>query len=235
MIEAEWHDYHSQADFAAAVAERVGEVIANACDARGEALIAIPGGRSPVPTFERLGDSAIDWSRVTIVPTDDRLVSTMSPFSNFALIARHFQPKGALIVPMVGDRVTDYAGAGILANARLSDLRWPPDLVWLGVGTDGHTASIFPGPDYEDALDGPPARRALGVLPDPLPPEAPVARVTLTGPAIASARSLLLTLTGLEKRAVLKRALEQGSCSRTPIGRVLADAKTPIDIRWCES
>jgi 6-phosphogluconolactonase len=235
MIEAEWHDYHSQADFAAAVAERVGEVIANACDARGEALIAIPGGRSPVPTFERLGDSAIDWSRVTIVPTDDRLVSTMSPFSNFALIARHFQPKGALIVPMVGDRVTDYADAGILANARLSDLRWPPDLVWLGVGTDGHTASIFPGPDYEDALDGPPARRALGVLPDPLPPEAPVARVTLTGPAIASARSLLLTLTGLEKRAVLKRALEQGSCSRTPIGRVLADAKTPIDIRWCES
>jgi 6-phosphogluconolactonase len=235
MIEAEWHDYHSQADFAAAVAERVGEVIADACDARGEALIAIPGGRSPIPAFERLSDSAIDWSRVTIVPTDDRLVSAMSPLSNFALIARHFQPKGAQIVPMVGDRVTDYADAGILANARLSDLRWPPDLVWLGVGTDGHTASIFPGPDYEDALDGPPARRALGVLPDPLPPEAPVARVTLTGPAIASARSLLLTLTGLEKRAVLKRALEQGSCSRTPIGRVLADAKTPIDIRWCES
>jgi 6-phosphogluconolactonase len=235
MIEAEWHDYHSQADFAAAVAERVGEIIADACDARGEALIAIPGGRSPVPAFERLGDSAIDWSRVTIVPTDDRLVSAMSPLSNFALIARHFQPKGAQIVSMVGDRVADYADAGMLANARLSDLRWPLDLVWLGVGADGHTASIFPGPDYEDALDGPPARRALGVLPNPLPPEAPVARVTLSGPAITSARSILLTLTGAEKRAVLERALEQGSRSRAPIGRVLADAKTPIDIRWCES
>jgi 6-phosphogluconolactonase len=235
MIETEWHHYRSQSDFAAAVAERVGEVINGACEARGEALIAIPGGRSPIPAFERLGDSAIDWNRVTIVPTDDRLVSAMSPLSNFALIARHFQPKGAKIVPMVGDQVTDYADAGVLANARLSDLRWPPDLVWLGVGADGHTASIFPGPDYEDALDGPPARRALGVLPDPLPPEAPVARITLTGPAIASARSILLTLSGPEKRAMLQHALDEGSRSRTPIGRVLADAKSPIDILWCES
>jgi 6-phosphogluconolactonase len=235
MIEAEWHDYHSPTDFAAAVADRVGEVIADACDARGEALIAIPGGRSPVPAFERLADAAINWGRVTIVPTDDRLVSATSPLSNFALIARYFLPKGAQIVPMVGDETADYEGAGALANVRLSDLRWPPDLVWLGVGEDGHTASIFPGPDYEDALDGPAARRALGLLPDPLPPEAPVARVTLSGPAITSARSILLTLTGPAKRAVLEHALEQGSRSCTPIGRVLADAKTPIDIRWCAS
>jgi 6-phosphogluconolactonase len=235
MIEAEWRDYHNNADFAAAVAERVAGVIADACEMRGEAFIAVPGGRSPIPAFERLGDSTVDWSRVTIVPTDDRLVSALSPLSNFALIARHFLAKGAQIVPMVGDQVTDYADAGVLANARLSDLRWPPDLVWLGVGEDGHTASIFPGPDYEDALDGPPARKALGVMPDPLPTEAPVARVTLSGPAITSARSILLTLTGPDKRAVLERALEQGARSRTPIGRVLAEAKTPIDIRWCES
>ena len=235
MIEAEWHDYHSRDAFAAAVAERVGEVIADSCDARGEAFIAVPGGKSPIPTFERLGDSSIDWNRVTIVPTDDRLVSATSPLSNFALIARHFLPKGAQIVPMVSDEATDYSNAGVLANARLSDLRWPPDLVWLGVGADGHTASIFPGPDLEDALDGPPARRALGLMPDPLPPEAPVARVTLSGPAILSARSILLTLSGPEKRAVLQRALEQGSRSHTPVGRVLADARTPIDIRWYDS
>jgi 6-phosphogluconolactonase len=235
MIEAEWHHYHNRIDFAAAVADRVGEVIADACETRGEAFIAVPGGRSPVPAFERLGGSSVDWGRVIIVPTDDRLVPTTDPLSNFALIARHFLPKGAHIVPMVGDEVTDYAEAGVLANARLSDLRWPPDLVWLGVGADGHTASIFPGPDYEDALDGSPARRALGVIPHPLPPEAPVARVTLSGPAIVSARSILLTLTGPEKRAVLERALDEGPRSRTPIGRVLAEIKVPIDIRWCES
>lgn len=89
MIEAEWHDYHNNADFAAAVAERVAGVIADACEMRGEAFIAVPGGRSPIPAFERLGDSTVDWSRVMIVPTDDRLVSALSPLSNFALIARH--------------------------------------------------------------------------------------------------------------------------------------------------
>jgi len=235
MIEAKWHDYEHHDVLAAAVAERVGDVIADACEARGEAFIALPGGTSPIPSFERLAASSIDWSRVTIVPTDDRLVSATSPLSNFALIARHFAPKGAQVVPMVADEAADYRSAGVSANARLSDLRWPPDLVWLGVGADGHTASIFPGPDFEEALDGPPARRALGLMPDPLPPEAPVARVTLTAPAIVSAQALLVTLSGPKKRAVVEHALEDGPLSRMPIGRVLADAKAPIDIRWSKS
>jgi 6-phosphogluconolactonase len=235
MTEAKWHDYGSQDDLAEAVVERITKVIADACDARDEAFIALPGGKTPVPVFERLAGSPIDWSRVTIVPTDDRLVSATSPLSNFALIARHFLPKGAQVVPLVAEGAADYRSAGVSANARLSDLRWPPDLVWLGVGTDGHTASIFPGPDFAEALDGPPARRALGLMPDPLPPEAPVARVTLTGPAILSGHSLLLTLSGPKKRAVVEHALEQGPLSLTPIGRVLADAKAPIDIRWSQS
>ncbi len=102
----------------------------------------------------------------------------------------------------------------------------------LGVGADGHTASIFPGPDLEDALNGAPIRRAVGVLPDPTPVEAPVARITLSRAAILSARTLLLTFSGAEKRAVVERALRAGTYSRTPIGRVLSGVKGPIDIRW---
>jgi 6-phosphogluconolactonase len=72
-------------------------------------------------------------------------------------------------------------------------------------------------------------------MPDPLPAEAPVARVTLSGAAILSARAILVVISGAQKRAVVERALRAGRFSRTPIGRVLANAKTPIEIHWSET
>jgi 6-phosphogluconolactonase len=232
MIEAEWWNYDTAAEMAGAVAGDVRFVIESALDARGEALVALPGGRSPVPAFERLAAAKINWIRVTIIPTDDRLVPATDPLSNLAMIARHFLPKGARVLPIVVEGATDYHAAGKVADAQLADLKWPPDLVWLGVGADGHTASIFPGPDLENALDGPETRRAVGLMPDPLPAEAPVARVTLSRAAILSARALLLAFSGPEKRAVVERAIKDGPLSRTPIGRVLANAEGSINIHW---
>jgi len=100
------------------------------------------------------------------------------------------------------------------------------------MGADGHTASIFPGPDLDEALSGPRERRALGVMPEPLPPEAPVARVTLSLAAIVAARALMVAITGQEKRDVLERAVSEGAGSTLPIGRVLAEAELPVDIHW---
>ncbi|HZJ11101.1 MAG TPA: 6-phosphogluconolactonase [Methyloceanibacter sp.] len=232
MIEAEWHDYDSGAEMAAAVAEHVGRVIDHALDTRGEALVALPGGKSPIPVFECLAAAKIDWSRVTIIPTDDRLVPDTDPLSNFAMIARHFLPKGAQVLPIVVEGAADYRTAGNSADAQLAGLKWPPDLVWLGVGPDGHTASIFPGPDLEEALDGPKTRRIVGLMPDPLPAEAPVARVTLSRAAILSARAILLAFSGADKRAVVERAIKDGALSSTPIGLVLAETENPIAIHW---
>jgi 6-phosphogluconolactonase len=232
MIEAEWLDHETTARMADAVVADVGFVIATALESRGEALVALPGGKSPGPILERLAAATIDWHDVTIIPTDDRLVAADSPLSNVAMIARCFEPKGARVLPLTVSGEGDYRTAGKIADAQLSGLNWPLDLVWLGVGLDGHTASIFPGPDLEDALDGPPARKAVGVMPDPLPAEAPVARVTLSRAGIVSSRVVLLTCSGAEKRAVVERALEDGALSATPIGRVLAAAESPIYIHW---
>lgn len=234
MIEAEWWDYDDAAELADAVAGDVGFIIESALDARGQALIALPGGKTPAPIFEKLAKAKIDWKRVTIIPTDDRLVAMTDPLSNAALIAKAFLPRGARVLPITTDKAADHRMAGKAADARLQELHWPPDLVWLGVGADGHTASIFPGPDLDEALNGPKARRAVGVLPDPLPADAPVARVTLTKAAILSARTLMLVLTGAEKKALLERAIKDGASSTLPVGRVLADAEQAIDIHWSE-
>ena len=232
MIEAEWWEYDSLDELADAVAGDVGFIVDSAVDARGASLIAVPGGRTGPAIFPKLAAQKLQWKRVTIVPTDDRLAPMDSELSNVREIAKTFLPIGARVVP-IATEIADYKLAGNSADARLQDLSWPPDLVWLGMGADGHTASIFPGPDLQAALDAPKARRAIGVMPEPLPPEAPVARVTLTRAAILSARTILVTVTGQQKRDLLEQAIADGHSSRLPIGRVLAEAEQPIDIHWC--
>ena len=233
MIEAEWWDYDSLDEMAEAVAGDVGFIIDSAVEARGDALIAVPGGKTGPAILARLAAKKLPWKRVTIIPTDDRLVAVDSDLANVRELARMFLPLGARVVPLTSAAAADYRAAGQAADARLQDLSWPPDLVWLGMGKDGHTASIFAGPDLAGALDAPKARRAIGVMPDPLPEEAPVARVTLTRAAILSARTVLISITGDAKRALLERAIADGHSSPLPIGRVLAEAEQPIDIHWC--
>ena len=227
--EIEWWDFDAAEDLIDAVVGDVSFIIESALDARGQALVAFPGGSTPKPILEKLAQANIRWKSVTIIPTDDRLVPVDNALSNVAMIAKIFIPKGARVLPITSD-AADYKLAGGAANARLADLHWPPDLVWLGMGTDGHTASIFPGPDLEIALEGGKDVRAVGVAPDPLPPEAPVNRVTLTASAISTARTAILVINGAEKRAVLEAAIEQGSKSAYPVGRVLDKIAVPVDI-----
>ncbi|WP_324809061.1 6-phosphogluconolactonase [Sphingomonas sp. LY29] len=231
MIEAEWWDYDSAEEMADAVAGDIGFIVESAIDARNSALLALPGGKTPLPVYSRLAAADLPWKRVTIIPGDERLVPMDNELSNVRALAKAFLPSGARVVPITAD-IADYKLAGNSADARLQDLPWPPDLVWLGMGKDGHTASIFAGPDLDDALNAPKARRAVGVMPDPMPAEAPVARVTLTRAAILSARTILITVSGQDKRDLLEQAIADGHSSKLPIGRVLAEAEQPIDIHW---
>jgi 6-phosphogluconolactonase len=232
MIEAEWWEYDSLDELADAAAGDVGFIVESAIEARNASLIAVSGGKTAPAIFPKVAAQKLQWKRVTIIPTDERLVPMDSDLSNVREIARAFLSLGARVVPIAAE-IADYRLAGNSADARLQDLSWPPDLVWLGMGADGHTASIFPGPDFQAALDAPKARRAIGVMPDPLPVEAPVARVTLTRSAILSARTILITITGQAKRALLEQAIADGQSSKLPIGRVLAEVEQPIDIHWC--
>lgn len=227
MIEAEWWDYESPDEMAEAVAGDVGFILESALDARAAALVALPGDPTARAIFPRLAEATLQWKQVMVIPTDDVLVGVDNERSQARALAQAFLPRGARVVPIVTP-LDDYRLAGNSADARLQDLPWPPDLVWLGVGKDGSTAGIATGPDLQDALEAPKARRAVGVKPDGGEP-----RVTLTRASILSARTILITLQGQDKRDMLEGAIADGQSSKLPIGRVLAEAEQPIDIHWC--
>ena len=234
MEEVEWWEFDNAAELAEQVAGDIGFVIESAVQAHGGARIALPGGRTPdILAKALLANRTIDWAKVTLVPTDDRLVPLDDELSNYAKFERLFGSSGAEIISLVDEAALDnYREAGRLADSRLAMFRWTLDLVCLGMGADGHTASIVPGPDFDRAVAGPKERRAVGVRPDPMPPEAPVERVTLTAATLSSARAVMVVITGGEKRQMLETALKEGPLSSVPIGRVLADLETAIDIYW---
>jgi len=227
MIEAEWWDYDSEQEWAAAVAGDIGFIIESAVDARDASLIALPGGKALAPVFGLLAKQKLPWKKVTIIPTDDRLVAVDDERSKIRELARAFLPLGARVLPVVSAATDDYQMAGNAADARLRDLPWPPDLVLLGMGEDGGTAGLAAGPDLQAALDAPKARRAIGLRPETGEP-----RVTLTRAAILSARTIVVALTGQAKRDLLEGAIADGQSSKLPIGRVFAEVDQPVDIHW---
>jgi 6-phosphogluconolactonase len=152
----------------------------------GNVAIALPGGSTPFPILAELIKRDLDWARVAVLPTDDRLVPEDHPASNTGKLRGLLEDAGAQV-------------------QSLETLAQAPHfaLVWLGMGTDGHIASLFPNTDPQ--ADDPDQIRRL--TPDPLPPEAPFDRITLTIPALLDCDELLFVIRGEEKRALFESAL----------------------------
>jgi len=171
----------------------------------GPVALAVPGGSTPFPIMALLVQRALAWDRLHIWPTDDRCVAVDHPASNTGKLQALFEPLGAHVMPLEqAEEVPHFA------------------LVWLGMGGDGHIASLFPNTD--PSAGDPLAIRRL--TPDPLPPEAPFDRITLTIPALLAADQMLLVIRGADKRAVLDAALS--GASDLPVARLLAAALLPV-------
>lgn len=171
----------------------------------GEVAICLPGGSTPFPILAELVRRPLDWSQIVVWPGDDRVVPLDHPASNAGRMATLFEPVGARVVP-------------------LADHAEPPRfaLTWLGMGGDGHIASLFPNTDPR-ADDPLPLRR---LIPDPLPPEAPFARLSLTIPALLACDDLVFVMRGEDKRALFEQA-SRGE-NDLPIARLLAAATMPV-------
>ena len=189
---------------AEAVAARVAGVLA----LPGAKRLAVPGGSTPRRVFAHLAKA--HWRGASVVLTDERQVAHDHPASNFGQLSAALDGTGANLVELHdGDPVE------------------PFDLVWLGMGADGHVASLFPRMAAGERT-GP---HVIATVPEPLPPEAPFARLSLNLEALVATEALILAIAGADKRAVLERALA-GAGENLPIAHLLHAAQCPVEIYW---
>ena len=221
----EWWDFEDQGEMVDAIAGDIQFIIESALDARGDALLALPASDEAMPVLEALAAKDIKWKYVTIIPTHDYLVPVDDPRSAVKKLATLFLTRGARVLPLAPDH-DDYQLAGSAADARLQDMKWPPDLIWLGMGADGSTAGIVESGDMEEALDGAGEKRAVGLMPD----DGDEPLVTITKPAICEARTVIVLLKGAASQMMLESEIERGATSMAAIGRVFADLSVPVDI-----
>lgn len=218
---------------AAALAERIAAQLREALDQRDSAVLAVSGGSTPKELFARLSREPLDWARVQITLVDERWVPDTDERSNARLVQSLLlqnAASAARFVPLYTGAATPEDGLAEV-NARIDALPAPFDVVILGMGDDGHTASFFPGGDHlAEALD-------LDGQMKVLPMRAPGAgepRITLSLPAVLDTRALYLLVTGATKRDLLADArLGLGAAQHYPVRAVLTQSRTPVAVYWC--
>ena len=212
---------------AQALADTIARALAAALQVREHASLVVSGGRSPIEFLHCLRDAALDWSRVWISLADERWLPDSDPNSNAGLVQQHLLQDAAAaahFVPLWNGAATP-AAAIVERSVALTSLPRPFDAVVLGMGEDGHTASLFPGATgLAAALD--PAGTALLAAIDPL--TAPHPRLSLTIAALLDSRHIHLPLAGATKRAVYTRALADCDPLRLPVAAVLCQSAVPV-------
>jgi len=228
------HAFPSSAELAEVLADYVAKALASRITTHGAATLAVSGGATPVKFFEALAAQKLNWFAVTITLVDDRWVPESSPRSNGALVRTHLlqgPAAAATFLPLVTHATTPEAGLPA-ANAAIASLR-PLTVAILGMGTDGHTASFFPGGDTLTQCLAPTHGQSVETIRAETAGEP---RITLTLPVLLEAGHVALHIEGAAKRQVLEAALRPGPVEDMPIRAILrrdpAAGDPPPDIFW---
>ncbi len=230
------HDHASNDVLVAHLVDIFAEACNNATRQRASTWLALAGGRTPLPIYAALAAS-LPSAALTIIPTDERCVPHAHPASNAMALRSAFAGHQGIVVNPLTREDGEVQASIKQARAMLALNPQPFDAVLLGMGADGHFASLFPGADnlaeglaLDSQLD------AIATLPDPLPPEAPFTRISLTLPRLLHAREIHLVVTGEEKRRVLRQAQHQDCSSGYPVASLLHARnpylQVPVQIHW---
>jgi 6-phosphogluconolactonase len=216
---------------AAALADAIAVRLSAAIALRGRALLAASGGESPRALYSLLAHKSLDWHAVTVTLVDERWVAFDHPDSNARMVRDNLlvgaAAAAAFLVP--DSTAASARGAAMNWEQSLRELGLPFDVVLLGLGVDGHTASWFPGakelPQLLDttqpalcaAVSGPPGDQQ---------------RITLTLRALQSAGILLLQFSGAAKMAAYRAAQAPGPIALLPVRAVMRQTAVPLEV-WC--
>jgi len=214
-----------------ALADQIAASLKTAIAARGLASLVVSGGKSPIKLFEMLRIQELDWSRVCIALADERWVDPSDPASNEKLVRDVLLQESAAAARFLGLKngaPTPDMGA-VSAWETFARVPRPFDAVVLGMGDDGHTASLFPGsPNLLSALNPAAVPGCVGMR----APVAPQPRLSLNLSALLDARRIVILITGDAKWRTYLAAGAEGPLQDMPVRAVLRQTRTPVDVMW---
>jgi 6-phosphogluconolactonase len=228
MSVTEWF-FDSRALASREAAGRITLALKSDLKSKSGAGLLVSGGSSPKECFNMLSDTELDWDRVHIVMSDERYIPADHPDSNEGMVRRELLTgfaETASIVSMFeqGVSVTDYCEH---LEQELRKIPRPYSAAVLGMGEDGHFASLFPDFDrLEDGLDLKSKHLCLPVQ----TAASPFPRITMTLPALLESRAVILLFFGDAKRKVYEQSKQIGS--KYPLAALLQQTRTPVHVYW---
>jgi 6-phosphogluconolactonase len=223
MIEVAQHTYPDRDTLMRSLAGLVADQLRAALASKQRATLVVPGGTTPAPFLALLAEEDLHWPAVTVLLSDERLVEATSERSNTRLLHRTLL-RGAA----AGATLVDYLGTPDRALAAVEEAL-PVDVAVLGMGADGHTASLFPGAAGLAAALAPDA----AALVEARPAGQPETRLSLSAPVLRAAGVIHILITGPDKAAALQAALEDGPVAEAPVRAVLT-APCPVSVHYAD-
>ncbi|WP_408635798.1 6-phosphogluconolactonase [Paraneptunicella aestuarii] len=221
--------FKSAEDLNAAFAERIVQILQEAISQEGRASLLVSGGRTPMPLFKQLSETSIDWSKVDVSLVDERWVDETDESSNTKMVRENLLQSHAAKANFVGLKSAESNAEDAVATCteNLVNIKQPFDVLILGMGEDGHTASLFPcSQQIKAGLDLNTDACYIAVQPT----TAPHQRMSLTLKSILNSKHIFLHLTGDGKKAVIEQALAGDDPLEMPIRAVLQHAD--VELMW---